>query len=117
MPGMVLKDGKPFLILGLKGGHVQPQVQVQMLVNVIDFEMTAQEAINAPRVNHLSGLDVALETEISEEILNGLKSKGHHIVSASEESFGGSHAILFNPESGVLMGGSDLRKGGCAIGY
>ena len=117
MPGMVFKDGRPFLVLGLKGGHVQPQVQVQMIANVIDFGMTVQDAINAPRFNHLSGLEVALEPEVSEETSRGLEGKGHRVVSAPEESFGGAHAILLNLESGVLMGGSDPRKGGCAIGF
>ena len=117
MPGMVFKDGRPFLVLGLKGGHVQPQVQVQMIANVIDFGMTVQDAINAPRFNHLSGLEVALEPEVSEEASRGLGGKGHRVVAAPEESFGGAHAILWNLESGVLMGGSDPRKGGCAIGF
>ena len=53
MPGMIFKDGKPYAALGLKGGHVQPQVQVQMISNLIDFGMTPQEAISAPRFNHI----------------------------------------------------------------
>ena len=61
MPGMILKDGKPFAALGLKGGHVQPQVQVQIITNLIDFGMTVQESIAAPRFNHIEGLKVGLE--------------------------------------------------------
>ena len=59
MPGMILRDGKPYAALGLKGGHVQPQVQVQIISNLIDFGMTAQEAISAPRFNHIEGAKVA----------------------------------------------------------
>ena len=69
-----------------------------MIANVIDFGMTVQDAINAPRFNHLSGLEVALEPEVSEEASRGLEGKGHRIVSASEESFGGAHEILSNLE-------------------
>jgi gamma-glutamyltranspeptidase/glutathione hydrolase len=117
MPGMVFHGGKPFLALGLKGGHIQPQVQVQILANLIDFGMTVQEAIASPRFNHLSGLEVAFEPGISQGTLEGLAVKGHRIVSATPESFGGAHAILIDPSSGVLMGGSDPRKDGCAIGF
>ena len=117
MPGMILKDGKPFAALGLKGGHVQPQVQVQIITNLIDFAMTIQEAIAAPRFNHIEGLKVGLEAGIPEAAVQELKRRGHQIVSGNPESFGGAHAIMIHPESGVFIGGSDPRKGGCAIGF
>ena len=66
MPGLIMKDGKPFAALGLKGGHVQPQVQVQIITNLIDFGMTIQEAIAAPRFNHIEGLKVGFEPGIPE---------------------------------------------------
>ena len=53
MPGMILRRGKPYAALGLKGGHVQPQVQAQIICNLIDFGMTVQEAISAARFNHI----------------------------------------------------------------
>ena len=117
MPGMILKDGKPFAALGLKGGHVQPQVQVQIITNLIDFAMTIQEAIAAPRFNHIEGLKVGLEAGIPEAAVQELKRRGHQIVSGNPESFGGAHAIMIHPESGVFIGGSDPRKGGGAIGF
>jgi gamma-glutamyltranspeptidase / glutathione hydrolase len=117
MPGMILKDGKPFAALGLKGGHVQPQVQVQIITNLIDFGMTIQEAIAAPRFNHMEGVKVGLEPSIPESIVQELKRRGHQIVSGNPESFGGAHAIMIHPESGAFIGGSDPRKGGCAVGF
>jgi len=117
MPGMVFKDGRPFAALGLKGGHVQPQVQAQIIVNLIDFGMTVQGAISAPRFNHLSGAEVSLEPEFSRETVADLEKRGHKIASSAPESFGGAHAILIHPESGVFVGGSDPRKGGCALGF
>ena len=65
MPGMIFTDGKPYAALGLKGGHVQPQVQVQLISNLIDHGMTPQQAIAAARFNHLDGLKVGLEPEIA----------------------------------------------------
>ena len=117
MPGLILKDGKPFAALGLKGGHVQPQVQVQIITNLIDFGMTVQEAIAAARFNHIEGLKVGLEPGIPEATVQELKRRGHQVVSGNPESFGGAHAIMIHPESGAFVGGSDPRKGGCALGF
>jgi gamma-glutamyltranspeptidase/glutathione hydrolase len=117
MPGLIMKDGKPFAALGLKGGHVQPQVQVQIITNLIDFGMTIQEAIAASRFNHIEGLKVGLEPGIPEATVQELKRRGHQIVSGNPESFGGAHAIMIHPESGAFIGGSDPRKGGCAVGF
>ena len=117
MPALVLKDGTPWAAVGLKGGHVQPQVQVQILLNLIDFGMTPQEAVSAARFNHVSGLEVALEPDFSRETIAALEAKGHKIISGTVESFGGAHAIVRDNETGALLGGSDPRKEGCALGF
>src|SRR5713226_3964201 len=89
MPGMVFKDGKPFAALGLKGGHVQPQVQVRIISNLVDFCMTPQEAISAPRFNHIESTKVGLEPEITQATRDELTRRGHKIVGGNAESFGG----------------------------
>ena len=81
MPGLIMKDGKPFAALGLKGGHVQPQVQVQIITNLVDFGMTIQEAIAAPRFNHIEGSKVGFEPGIPEATVQELKRRGHQIIS------------------------------------
>jgi gamma-glutamyltranspeptidase / glutathione hydrolase len=116
-PGMIFKDGKPHAALGLKGGHVQPQVQVQIISNLIDFGMTPQEAISAPRFNHIEANKVGLEAEFVPAIKDELTRRGHQIIGGNPESFGGAHAIMIHPESGAFVGGSDPRKGGCALGF
>jgi gamma-glutamyltranspeptidase/glutathione hydrolase len=117
MPGMILRDGKPYAALGLKGGHVQPQVQVQIISNLIDFGMTVQRAISAPRFNHIDGLEAGLEPTVPQAVKDDLTRRGHKIVSGNPESFGGAHAIVIDPDSGAFVGGSDPRKGGCALGF
>jgi gamma-glutamyltranspeptidase / glutathione hydrolase len=117
MPGMIFKDGKPYAVLGLKGGHVQPQVQAQIISNLIDFAMTPQEAIASPRFNHIEGTKVGLEPDFSQAVRDELTRRGHQIVGGNPESFGGAHAITIHPESGAFVGGSDPRKGGCALGF
>lgn len=116
-PGMIFKDGKPYAALGLKGGHVQPQVQVQMISNLVDHGMTPQQAISAGRFNHIDGLKVGLEPEVSLTVKDELARRGHQVVGGNPESFGGAHMIMIHPESGALVGGSDPRKGGCALGF
>jgi gamma-glutamyltranspeptidase/glutathione hydrolase len=117
MPGMIVKDGKPYAALGLKGGHVQPQVQVQIISNLIDFGMTPQGAISAARFNHIEATKVGLELEFGQIVKDELTRRGHQVVGGNPESFGGAHAILIHPESGAFVGGSDPRKGGCALGF
>jgi gamma-glutamyltranspeptidase/glutathione hydrolase len=117
MPGMILRDGRPYAALGLKGGHVQPQAQVQIICNLIDFSMTVQQAISAARFNHLDGEKVALEPEFPQAVRDKLSRLGHRITGGTPESFGGAHAILIDSQSGAFVGGSDPRKGGCALGF
>jgi gamma-glutamyltranspeptidase / glutathione hydrolase len=117
MPGMIFKEGKPYAALGLKGGHVQPQVQVQIISNLVDFDMTPQEAIAASRFNHIEGAQVGLESQIPQATRDDLTSRGHKIVGGNPESFGGAHAIVIDPQAGAFIGGSDPRKGGCALGF
>ncbi len=115
MPAMVFKDGRPFLIFGVTGAHMQPQGQVEMLSNLIDFDMTLQQAMDAPRVNSVEGFEVALEPAFPAGVREELARRGHKISSAA--NFGGSQGILIHPEYGTLLGGSDPRKDGCALGY
>jgi gamma-glutamyltranspeptidase/glutathione hydrolase len=115
VPAMVFKDGKPWLSFGVMGGDMQPQGHVQVLANLIDFGMNVQEAGEAPRVRHM-GNSLALESGISPETRFGLAERGHSLITRIG-AFGGFQGILVDPKSGLLMGGSDPRKDGLAIGY
>jgi gamma-glutamyltranspeptidase/glutathione hydrolase len=94
---------------------MQPQGHVQVVANLIDFGMDAQHAGEAPRFRH-SGQRVLLESAIGDETRQGLIAKGHRLGAASD-AFGGYQGILIDPETGVLMGGSDPRKDGLALGW
>ncbi len=127
IPGFVTKDGKPWLSFGLMGGDMQAQGHAQVLVNLIDHGMDVQAAGDAPRFYHMGssrptgvkaqgGGTVALESGIGPEVRKALQAKGHKIVEA-RGSFGGYQAIRIDLENGVLIGGSDPRKDGQAMGY
>jgi gamma-glutamyltranspeptidase/glutathione hydrolase len=115
VPAMVLKDGRPWLSFGVMGGDMQPQGHVQVLLNLIEFGMNVQEAGEAPRFRH-SNTGLMIESAITPEARFGLVQRGHRLIS-SVGSFGGFQGILFDHASGVMMGGSDPRKDGLAIGW
>lgn len=119
IPAMVFKDGTFLLSFGVMGGEMQPQGHVQFLINLIDFGMNLQEALDAPRIRHLNGKEVYLEEGIPEEVARGLAERGHSISGkpAAVNQVGGGQAIFADPEEHVLLGASDRRKDGCAIGY
>lgn len=115
IPGFVTRDGAPWMTFGLMGGSMQPQGHAQMLINMIVFGMDVQQAIDAPRFRHFSGLSVALEPAIGEQVRAGLRALGHEIRSETGVAFGGAQAI--QRLSRGWAAGSDPRKDGLAIGH
>ena len=120
IPAMVFKDDKLFMSFGVMGGAIQPQGHVQVLVNIIDLGMGLQQAIDAPRFRYTSGRSVLLEDEIPKTVIDRLIEMGHVRDSPPgvlRSSMGGGQAIMIDPVSRTLMGASDPRKDGLAIGY
>ena len=119
IPAMILRDGKPWMCYGVMGGHMQAQGHVQVALNCIDFGMNVQEALEAPRFRIMGGREVALERAIPQTVRDELGFMGHELwpLGAHNVSYGGGQAILIDHERGVLQGGSDYRKDGCAMGY
>ncbi|CAN5772147.1 gamma-glutamyltransferase [soil metagenome] len=116
MPAMIMRDNQPWACFGLVGGLMQPQGHLQVVCNLIDFEMNPQAALDAPRFRVLEGGMLALEDGLSENVCGQLASLGHNVASDStEEGFGGGQILVMS--GGMLYGGSDKRKDGCAIGY
>jgi gamma-glutamyltranspeptidase/glutathione hydrolase len=115
IPAMVFRDGKPWLTFGVMGGDMQAQGHVQVLMNMIDFGMDVQQAGEQPRFRDFeSGL--ALESAIGAEVRKELERRGHKLTIAPGQ-FGGYQAIMIDPVTNALAGGSDVRKDGCAIGW
>ena len=127
IPAFVTKDGRPWLSFGLMGGDMQAQGHAQVICNLVDFGMDVQEAGDLARFRHFGsseptgvpaegGGSVALESNIGPEVRRALTALGHKLV-ASPGAFGGYQAIRIDLDRGVLLGGSDPRKDGCALGY
>lgn len=127
IPAFVTKDGKPFLSFGVMGGATQPQGHVQIVLNIIDFDMNIQEAGDAPRILHsgsseptgeqmTNGGTVALESGFSETVQQQLEAAGHVFKPARGE-FGGYQGILYDAQRDLYFGASESRKDGMAAGY
>jgi gamma-glutamyltranspeptidase/glutathione hydrolase len=119
IPAMILRGERPWVCYGVMGGDMQAQGHIQVAINLVDFGMNVQEAIEAPRYRILGGRQVALERAIASEVRDRLEAMGHILSPAGAPgvTYGGGQAILIDDERHVLQGGSDYRKDGCAIGY
>jgi gamma-glutamyltranspeptidase/glutathione hydrolase len=118
IPALVMKDGKPWLSFGVMGGDHQAQGHTQVLLNAIDFGMNVQEAGEAARVTHGNN-GLLVESNVPESVRAALIRRGHKVTSNANPggAFGGFQGIMLDPRTAVLMGGSDVRKDGLAIGY
>lgn len=114
-PSIVLKDGKPFLIVGTPGGTRIITSVFEVIVNVLDFHMNVQDAVNAPRFHHQWKPDkLLLEPGISPDTRLLLSQQGHSIETVN--AICEVAAIQFEAD-GWLAGASDSRVDGKAAGY
>ncbi len=118
IPAMAFKDGEFFMTFGAMGGSVQPQQHVQIFLNVVEFGMNAQQAVEIPRINHGGGLSVTVEPGIDEATLVQLEAMGHEIRRRrTRGGVGGAQIIIFDRETGAMIGGSTPHKDGMAVAY
>ena len=97
------------------GGQYQPIGQSHVLQNIFDYDKSIQEALDFPRAFALNG-KLKVEKSLNIETVKKLKSIGHNITTV-DDAIGGGQCIKIDREKGVLIGGSDSRKDGLAIGY
>jgi gamma-glutamyltranspeptidase/glutathione hydrolase len=123
IPGMTTKDGELYAPFGVMGGFMQPQGHAQVIVNMVDYGMNPQEALDAPRFNIGSGEangKVNLEEGIPIEVMSQLAQMGHEVIPRTgwgHMAFGKGQIITRNPHTGVLCAGSEPRSDGMAIAY
>jgi gamma-glutamyltranspeptidase / glutathione hydrolase len=112
-PTILLRDGRPWLALGLPGGVRIFAAVLQAIVNVVDHGMSLQEAVEAPRV-WTQGQELEVEAAIGDDVRQGLAARGHHVVPVAHVA-GGMGAIAFEGD-GTLLGASCWRADGTPIG-
>lgn len=115
IPGMLTKDGRAVMPFGVMGGHFQPMGHSLLLTNMLEFGLDIQEALDLPRAFPLGG-KVEIERGFPATVAERLARLGHEVATA-DEPHGGGQAIWIDRTRGVLIGGSDHRKDGMALGY
>lgn len=127
IPGMVTKGDAPLMAFGVMGGTMQPQGQVQVLVNIVDLGMNLQAAGDAPRLRHLGSPDpgadraepqagLFLESQIGDRTRAELVARGHRIIEPYQD-VGGYQAVMWDAQNKVWWGASEMRKDGMALGF
>lgn len=117
-PVLVLKDGKPVLTVGSPGGPRIISAISSVLINIIDFGMDIQSAINAARYHNPNSAETAVEKNLPADTIKKLEERGHKISTRSELDlyFGGVQGIMVTTD-GKLHGGGDPRRDGAAVAY
>ena len=115
IPAMLRENNVVTMPFGVMGGAYQPTGHVRVMSNMVDFGMGVQAAIDAPR-SFPDGNALELERGYGDDIAARLEAMGH-VIERPETPLGGGQAIIIDRARDVLIGGSDPRKDGCAIGY
>ena len=128
-PTLVLKGGEPFMVLSTPGGDNQDQALLQVLLNIIEFGMNPQEAVEAARFDtqhYVSSFDdheflpgsLNLESRIPEKTIAELKARGHKInVQTAWGTLSSPTVIIYNAQNGVSSAGADPRRGRYAVAW
>ena len=129
IPAFITRNGEPWISFGVMGGAMQPQGHAEIVMNLIDFGMSLQEAGDAPRIQHegstepsgqvtemADGGEVQLETGYPYETIRALMHHGHKVTFA-DGPYGGYQAIEWDAKNKVYIGASEGRKDGQAAGY
>jgi gamma-glutamyltranspeptidase len=114
-PALALKDGKPFVVFGTPGADTQPQTQLQFFLNVVEFNMEVQQALEQPAVISNSFQDsyyphnvlgkLLTPAMLADSVKQELAAKGHQLDVRNSRGVGSVKAVMIHPRTGVLMGG------------
>lgn len=117
IPGMASRNGKVELVFGVMGGHYQAMGHAHFLSKVIDFGYDIQAASDLPRLFPIPGTDtVEVENTLPADVKAELEQQGYKLMPLDHPAIGGAQAIQIDWKNGVLLGASDHRKDGCALG-
>ncbi len=126
-PAMVLKDGKPFMAFGTPGGDTQPQTELQFFLNLVEFGMNVQEALEAPSVisssfpssfwPHEAANKLRVPFSLPEHVREQLAALGHDLAVRDYRGVGSVKAVLIDPVTGALMGGVSPTRDSYVIGW
>ncbi len=128
-PTIVVKNGEPFMVLSTPGGDNQDQALLQVLLNIIEFGMNPQEAVEGPRFDtqhYVSSFDdheflpgsLNVESRVDQKTIEELKTRGHKVkVQSDWGTLSAPTVIIYNPQTGVSSAGADPRRGRYAVAW
>ncbi len=128
-PTLVLKGGEPFMVLSTPGGDNQDQALLQVLLNIVEFGMNPQEAVEAPRFDtqhYVSSFDdheflpgsLNVESRVSLKTIQELSEKGHKVkVQGEWGTLSAPTVIIYDPKNGVAAAGADPRRSRYAVAW
>ena len=128
-PTLVLRDGQPLMVLSTPGGDNQDQALLQILLNIIEFGMNPQEAVEAPRFDtqhYVSSFDdheflpgsLNIESRVDDKTIEALRTRGHKVkVQSAWGTLSAPTVIIYDPKTGVSAGGADPRRGRYAVAW
>jgi gamma-glutamyltranspeptidase/glutathione hydrolase len=114
-PALAMRDGEAVMAFGVMGAHFQPMGHAYIISNLVDYGMDHQEAVDCPRA-FFEGSETVVEEAVPGATLSGLKKLGHRI-RQRDLPWGGAQVVAIDRDNGVLIGASDPRKDGMALGY
>lgn len=118
IPGFLTKDGSPVGPFGVMGGTMQPQGHIQVIKNMLDYQLNPQAALDAPRWQWMEDKKIIVETNFPKHIAEILARKGHDVkVELNAGVFGRGQIIWRDPETGAYFGGTDGRADGTISAY
>jgi gamma-glutamyltranspeptidase/glutathione hydrolase len=125
IPGLATRDGETAFVFGTRGADGQPQTQFQMAVNLIDFGLDAQQAVEAPRwcmggtTGETPPDELHMESRFGADVLADLRARGYKVkeMPAVDDMMGTAACIVVNHEDGYFIGGVDPRGDGAALGH
>ena len=101
-PVIIMKDGKPFAALGSPGGHTITQNVPQIIFNLIDFNMSMQDAIDAPKISFVEPNSIRVDNEVPDSVINSLSDRGHNIIKGSIGNATGIK-IKYDSEGNIVL--------------
>lgn len=126
-PALALREGKPYMVFGTPGGDTQPQAQLQFFLNVVEFGMNVQQAVEQPYIvttgfrssyyPHNADGTLQIPNSIPKHVLDELASMGHKLDIRNVRGVGSVKAIIVHPKTGVLMGGVSPTRDSYVMAY
>ena len=118
IPGFMIKKGEFLGPFGVMGGFMQPQGHMQVIMNLIDFKLNPQQALDAPRWQWMEGLTFTVEPDFNKRIIESLIKKGHDVkIDPHLGSFGRGQIILKDVHKDSYVGGTEKRCDGTIASY